>query len=378
MVCGTTTNPFPKIRCVASFCMIVALSFWLTACDDPKPIKIGYIGGLSGRAADLGIASRNAVQLAVEEVNRDGGINGRKIELLVRDDANDPNIAADVVRKLHAAGISALIGPNISAIGVGILPVINELKLVTISPTISSMIFADKDDYMFRINWTSQFNAQGFADHYAARGLKRIAVAFDRNNKVFSESWLNEFARRFVTLGGEIIATDQFDANTARGYSDTAKQLLEKTPEAILLVANSVDAARLAQQIRKLDGKTLLIAATWAASEILVTIGGTAVEGLESVQPYDRNDPSEGYLRFRNAYKKQFQEEPGFSSISAYDAMIVLVKALADQDDMPLKETLLALAPVQGLQQQIKFNRFGDTQRKAYFVVVKNGEFRPL
>lgn len=378
MIRDATTNPLRKIRGTVSLCMIAVLSLWLTACDDPAPIKIGFIGGLTGRAADVGVASRNAVQLAVEDVNRNGGINGRKIELLVRDDANEPDIAIDEVRKLHAAGISVLIGPNISSIGVGILPVINELNLVTISPTASSLVFADQDDYLFRINWTSQYNAQAYAHHYAARGITRVAAAFDKNNKVYTESWLNEFSQRFATLGGDVIATDQFDANTARGYSDTAQQLLEKSPQAILLVANSVDTARLAQQIRKLDANILLIATTWAASETLVTLGGNAVEGLESVQSYDRTDQSAHYLQFRNAYKNQFQDEPGYSSIAAHDATAILFKALAEQGDRSLKNTLLALAPVQGLQQQIKFNRFGDTQRKAYFVVIKNGEFKPL
>lgn len=363
----------------AALCLIAVMSVSLAGCDDPAPVRIGFIGGLTGRSADTGEASRNAVQMAVESVNRAGGIDGRKIELLVRNDADDPAVAAREVRNLHALGVTAIIGPNNGSIGAGMLPAINELKLVTVSPTVSSLVFIDQDDYLFRINSTTRDNAQVYAEHYTKHGIMRVAAAIDINNKVFSESWLNEFSQKYAALGGEVIDIDQFDANSARGYSDTAKKLLQNNPQALLLVANSVDAAQLAQQIRKLNRDILLIAAEWAASEKLLFLGGSAIEGLELVQSYDRTDQSERYVKFRTEYKNQFQQEPGFSSIAAYDAATMLFAALARQKDGgSLKDAMLALGPMQGLQQQIEFNKFGDARRQAVFVVVKDGQFKPL
>lgn len=378
MTRDATSNRHRLTPRIVALCIFAMLNALLAACDDPAPHRIGFIGGLSGRSADVGEASRNAVQLAVETVNRDGGINGHQIELLVRDDANDPNLAAKEVRNLHAAGVVAIIGPNLSSIGAGMLPVVDELKLVTVSPTMSSLIFSGKDDYMFRINSTTRENAEIYAEQYFSRGIKRVSAAVDKNNKVFSESWLNEFSQAFGKLGGDVIATDQFDANAARGYSETAIKLLEPNPEAILLVANSVDTAQMAQQIRKLNQDVLLVAAEWAASERLLFLGGHAIDGLELLQSYDRDDTSAHYLRFRNDYIKQFQQEPGYSSIAAYDAATVLFKGLAEQGSAPLKDTLLKLAPVKGLQQEIKFNAFGDLRRKAFFVVVRDGQFKSL
>jgi len=354
-------------------------AFVLAGCDDPAPVKIGFIGGLSGRSSDIGEASRNAVQLAVIEVNQHGGIDGHPIELLVRDDANSPATAEAAVRDLYAAGVSAIIGPNVSVIASGMLPAINELKIVTVSPTVSSLAFADLDDFLFRINWTTRDNARIYARHYFDRGVRRVAAAIDIRNRVFSESWLNEFAAAFAGIGGTIVASDLFDATSERGYSATAERLLAGDAEAILLIANSVDTAQMAHQIRKLDDRILLIAAEWAASERLLVLGGSAIEGLELVQSYDRTDASDRFVRFQDAFRKQFQQDPDYSSIAAYDAATVIFRAMHDRgDDQSLKDALIALPAVQGLQQAIKFNRFGDAERQAFFVVVRDGGFRPL
>ena len=69
----------------------------VTACSDPEPVKLGFIGGTSGRVADLGIAGRNGFLLAVEEQNAKGGINGRPIEIYFRDDQQNASLASDAV-----------------------------------------------------------------------------------------------------------------------------------------------------------------------------------------------------------------------------------------------------------------------------------------
>jgi branched-chain amino acid transport system substrate-binding protein len=366
-------------RAVAAALGLAVVTATLAACGDPAPIRVGFIGGLSGRSADTGEASRNAVQLAVDEANRSGGIGGRRLELLVRDDTDDPAVAAQAVRELHAEGVVAIIGPNNSSIAEGMLPVLNQLKLVTISPTVSSLAFADLDDHFFRINWTTRDNARLYAEHYIGRGIRRIAATTDANNAVFSESWLREFRAAFEPVGGEVVAHERFDANGPRGYSQTVQTLLDSRADAILLVANSVDAAQFAHQVRKLDRDILLIAAEWAASERLLILGGRAIEGLELVQSYDRHDTSPAYQRFREAYTAGFRHEPGFSSVAAHDAATVLFRALAlGSDGGSLKDALLGLDTTAGLQQPVRFNRYGDAQRQAFFVVVRSGRFEGL
>ena len=356
--------------------LVAATVIFAGGCDDPAPIKIGFIGGLTGRSADVGEASRNAVQLAVQEVNGAGGIDGRKIELLVRADTNDPAVAGAAVRELHAAGVEAIIGPNISAIAGGMVPVLNELEIVAVSPTVSSQAFADVDDYFFRVNWSTRYNAHMYAEHYFGRGYRRVAAAIDDNNRVFSEVWLREFSEGFEAEGGKLAGFEVFDSTKDDSYAKTASALLAVEAEALLLVANSVDTAQLAQQIRKFNADILLIATGWAASERLIVLGGRAIEGLELAQSYNRADQSERYLAFREAYRSQFQQEPDYASVAGYDAATALFAGLAARDGaQSLKEALLNLREVQGLQQDIGFNEYGDTRRRGFFAVVKDGRF---
>lgn len=348
------------------------------ACGDPEPIRIGFIGGLSGRSADIGETSRNAVQLAVEQLNAAGGIDGRQVELLVRDDANDPGQAEAAVRDLHNEGVVAIVGPNISSVAGGMLAAIDELSMVTISPTVSSLDFAARDDFFFRINWTTRDNARYYAKHYFEKGLRRIAAAIDANNRAFSESWLREFTYEFEASDGKVVAFEDFDATQQDSYAQTAIALLSQDVDAILLISNSVDTAQLVQQLRKLNSTIPLIAAEWAASERLIALGGKAVEGLELVQSYNRADSTERYLAFRKAYREHFQAEPDYASVAAYDAATVLFAALKagkDYDAASLKTALLGLQDVQGLQQTIEFDSYGDAERRAFFVVVRDGQF---
>ena len=98
----------------------------LLSCTPPEPIRIGFVGGTSGRVADLGIAGRDAVVLAVELRNQTGGVAGRKVDLLIKDDEQNPEVAQRVVRELIDQGAVAIVGPMTSAMALAVVPIANE------------------------------------------------------------------------------------------------------------------------------------------------------------------------------------------------------------------------------------------------------------
>jgi branched-chain amino acid transport system substrate-binding protein len=363
------------VRPVAVLAAVVASTF-LTACEDPQPIKVGFIGSLTGRSADISEASRNAVEMLIQKINEEGGIDGSKIELLIRDNANDKVRAGEMVRDLHANGVVGIIGPNISSMAAGMIEAVNELKVLTISPTVSSVAFVGKDDYFFRINSSTRDNAISYARYINDKGIQTVAAAIDGNNRVFSESWLEEFSKEFTRIGGQVVTSEAFDATKQLSYSDTAERLVAARASVILMICNSVDTAQLSQQIRKIDKEVGLIASEWAASERLLVLGGTAIEGLELVQSYNRRDKSDRYLTFKSAYTNAFGRDPGYASVAAYDAMTALTKALEIQSaSQDLRDALKAVGPFEGLQQTVEFDEYGDGKRTPYFVSVRNGEF---
>ncbi|UUX50148.1 ABC transporter substrate-binding protein [Nisaea acidiphila] len=364
------------MRLVRIFPAIAAGLLLLGGCGEPAPIKVGFVGGLEGRASDIGIASRNALQMAVDEVNGSGGIDGRMIELFARDDNGTAEGGAEASRSLVEEGVAAIIGPNLSVVASGMLPVINDAKVVTISPTVSSTAFVGKNDYFYRIGSSTTQYAEAYAEYCWNAGYKTVAAALDGRNAVFSESWLKEFRRAYENLGGKVVTAELFDASLGGEFSRIADILLASDPDALLYIANGVDTAQFSQQIVKRNSQVPSLAAEWAASEGLIELGGKAVEGLVVLQTYDRYDSTPRYTKFRDAYIDRFRSDPGFSSIAAYDGAEALFSALRAWDgEGDLKSEMDALPDVRGLQQTVDFDEFGDSRRKLVFVSVRDGKF---
>lgn len=348
----------------------------LYGCSEQDPLKIGFVGGLEGRASDVGIESRNAVQMAVDQLNETGGIDGRQVQLLIRDDKASAAGGAAAASELIEEGVDAVIGPNLSSVAAGIIPVANEAKIAVLSPTVSSHRFAGKDDYFFRVNSTTRQATALYAEHLIEAGYRRVAAANDARNPAFSESWLNEFRTHFEKAGGEVSVAVAFDSARGDINSQIAANLLAGKPGAVVMIGNGVDVALLAQQIRRLDPRIKLLAAGGSASESLTELGGSAVEGLELFQAYDRNDTGERFVQFRAAYVDRFRSEPGYASVAAYDAATILFSALqARMPGQDLKTVMEALPPIQGLQQELIFDAFGESNRRGFFVIIENGAF---
>ena len=344
-----------------------------------KPVRIGFIGGLSDRSYDTVEAGRNGLILAVEQRNQQGGIHGHSLEIVFQDDGHNPEMAVAALKALMVAKVDVVVGPFTSAMAKVIAPLADEAQLTLISPVVTSIDFWGKDDYLIRINRTTRDNAIDYAKHLIQRGQLRVAVAYDTRNRSFSVSWLKEFSDAYTAQGGVVCVALPFESQANMGFGDVIRTLLTPQPDSLLFIASAIDVARLAQQASKLAPELPKSAAEWAASEALIELGGYAVNGMLLAQSYDRTDTSARYLQFRDAYVARFARSPGFASIAAYDAASVLFQALERrQQGESVKVAVLKYGPYQGVQQTIAFDRFGDTARNMYFTEIRGGQFVPV
>jgi len=318
------------------------------------------------------------VQLAVEQRNQVGGVSGRAVEIIFRDDHQDPEIARRVVEELIELGVSAIVGPMTSAMGVAVVPIVNEHKVLMVSPTVTTEDLTGLDDYFFRVSSTTGYFSTRNAEYQLrTKKLRRMAAIYDLGNRSFSVSWLDNFRRTFVAGGGEIVTEVSFVSGGDEKYIELARRALTSGPDGILIIAKSVDSALLCQQIRTLDSVVPITLADWGATERLLELGGRAVEGVSVIQTFERDSHNRRYREFRQAYLRRFSREPGSAGVYAFESAGVIFEALARMEKgKDLKQTMLEIPVFEGLQSSFRFDRFGDVSRShASISTVENGQF---
>ena len=370
------------MKASAFLCLIVGMVslVLLSSCGQKEPIKIGFVGGLSGRVADLGVGGRNGVQLAVEECNAAGGIDGRLIELVVKDDQQNPATARQAVDDLLSQKVELIIGPMTSAMAMAVLPQINKAQIVLLSPTVTATKLFGIDDFFVRvIATTREYAAKSARYQFQKRGARTAAVIYDRSNLAYTESWLNDFRATFESLGGQMIDIRAFTSGQDMVFLPLVKDLVAIDADVVLIIANAVDAALICQQVNKLAPGQNIAMSEWASTERFIELAGKASEDVVVSQFMDATDHSQAFLDFQAAYLERFHQPIGFAALAGYDAARVAIAAISVRGKgESLKNAILRKGRFQGVQQELEIDRFGDAERKVIISAVRNYHFVKL
>lgn len=358
--------------------VLTAVGGILAACgDDKSPIRLGYLGGLTGRTADLGTGGRNGIQIAVDQLNAKGGINGRQVELLQKDDQNDPETGKKAVRELIDSKVEAILGPMTSNVAVAVAPLVTDAGMLMVSGTVTTNDLTGKDDQFFRTISASTVHAATMARHLVSqRGIRRVNAAVNLSNKAYSESWIVNFERAFNALGGKVERQVPYTSDATTDFAALTAALLANRPPAAILVTNAVDAALFANQVRLLKSEALMVTSEWAGTGKLTELGGANVEAYIVPQYLDPQGRTPEFLAFREIYRLRFQQEPGYPAVVAYNAAQVAFASLAQRKaGEQLKQAILRLRRFPGLQGEVAFDDFGDVQSRTFLTEVRNGSY---
>lgn len=358
---------------LAVLCIAVTLVFYRK-----KPILIGFSAQLTGDQAELGVQERNGVELAVEDINKSGGIGGRKVELIVKDDYGRPIDAAKADKELVSEGAIAIIGHATTNQTLAGLKVTNNAKVVMISPTCSTPLLSGIDDYFFRVYPSFLNSSHAFAEYvYKKEGLKEISVVYDSDNIGYSKTYYKEFEDQFVKLGGMINASVGFSSSSQLDYSKIIQDLKNKKTEGILIIASDNITAIIAQQCRIMNFKVSLFTSAWAQTQKLIDLGGKAVENLKIEQSYAPEISTPQFKYFKARFVQRYGQNPTFGAAFGYDAAEVLFKALKNSNggNESVKKALLSVGEVNGLTDKFGFDRYGDVKRPFYISKVNDGKF---
>ena len=347
-------------------------------CSDKKPIKIGYIGGLTGRNGDLGTAGRDGAQLAIEAVNASGGIGGRPLELVIRDDKSDPVEASRVAKELVDDKVSAVVGPMTSAMASAIIPVTDAARILMLSPTVSGSgaDFTGKDDYFIRLNLNSDTAAATAERMVKKLGIKNVAIVYDMANKSYSASLVGAFTSKLVSLGGIVTADQPFSSKEKPDLMMLAQSAADKKPQGVLIVGGALDSAMLCQQLKKLGSTVPIFITEWGGTNEFLKAGGSAAAGVYIYQHFNSDSVNPAFAAFKNDYTKRFGDPPSFAATYSHEAVSIIATALKkDANPARIKDTITGIGQFKGLQGDIAIDRFGDPLRSFSLMQVRDGRF---
>lgn len=354
---------------------LFALGILLSACqaaptdDGTGPIKLGYIGPLTGEAAPYGVDTLNGAQLAVDEINAAGGIAGRQIELIAEDARCTGSEATSAAQKLvNVEGVVAIVGGQCSGETLAAAPIAEAGKVPMISPVSSSPDVTNAGDFVFRDYPSDALKTKAMAGYFAKNGYKNVAVITENT----------DFAVAFRDALKENHGEFVFDEVVPPGTKDFRSLVTRlKDLEFDAIVPNGQSSATIAamlQQLREQGLDQLAISHDVAQDKSLLEIAPDASEGLLVIGVPEVDADSAFGQKF-HAEHEETQAALLFAA-QAYDAVRVFADAFAEvgTDGEAVRDYLYGVTSFDGVVGKFGFDDNGDVLGIPYALYEATGD----
>ncbi len=344
-------------------------------------IRIGVAFALSGPIAVYGTSQRNGVQLAADEINAKGGINGHKLVLVVEDEQGKKEEAINVFKKLiFQDRVLAIIGPTLSNSAFAADPIANAAKVPVLGVSNTASGITDIGPYIFRNSITeADILPIVIRTVTQKRGIRKVAVMYG-NDDAFTKSGYEIFRQALADNRIEVLTTETF----AKGDVDFSAQLTKiraLKPDAIVVSALAEEAANIILQARQLGipDSVPFIGGNGFNSPKLFQIAGKAAEGTFVGGPWSIEDRSPKNVAFVEAYTKRYGSPPDQFAAQAYDGLYIVAAAVAKAetttDRERVREALAGLKGFVGATGPFEFKPNRDAKQDGKVFLVKGGKF---
>lgn len=308
--------------------ILLAAAAWTGCAKRVAEIKVGEYGSLTGSTATFGISSKNGIELFVDNLNAQGGIDGKKLRVIVEDDQSKPEEAATAVNKLIAQdGVVAVLGEVASSRSLAAAPICQGAGVPMITPSSTNPKVTEIGDYIFRVCYIDPFQGEVIAK-FAKNTLRFSKAAVFRDNKNdYSVGLANYFTESFRGLGGKVVSDESY----SEGDQDFKAQLTvikAKKPEFIFIPGYYTEVGLIARQARELGLKVPMLGGDGWVSDRLLEIAQDALNGSYLVNHYWESDPNPAVQEFVQSYRKRYGATPDGLAALAYDAAGVLTNAM--------------------------------------------------
>ncbi len=324
--------PHPRLFLPALVpCAAVALGlFSATPRTAAQDILVGEYASLTGSEATFGVNSDNGVELAADEINKAGGVLGRKIKLVVEDDQSKPGQPSTAVNKLiQSDKVVAVIGEIASSRSLEAAPICQTAKVPMISPGSTNPTVTQSGDYIFRVCFIDPFQGTVMAK-FALDTLhaKKVAVLSDVTSD-YSKGLSQFFIEYYKAHGGDIVIERSYSGGGKdKDFRAQLTAIKATNPDAIFVPGYYTEAGLIAKQARVLGLKVPLLGGDGWDSPKLSEIGGSALDGCFFSTHFSPADSNPKVQTFVKSYQGKYNTMPDGMAPLGYDAMMILADAI--------------------------------------------------
>lgn len=350
-----------------------------TACrpEPPAEFRIGLVGVFEGPMAFAsGLPGRHGAQLAVDELNRAGGVRiaGRvhRVVLVERETAPRPDAAATVVRALiNLDSVDVIVGPQTSNLAVTAGAVAEASEVPMITPMASNPLVTADRRMVTRLAFVDAFQGEVLA-RFAAESLGvRRAAALHAASSEYGREITRLFRETFEDLGGTMTRVETFNADEGNEHSAELRRIVATRPDAILLPSFVVHDSAQVRIARALGFRGLFLGSD--AWDILTMAERDDALGSIVVANWDRRSTRDSTVAFARAWAERFDERPRATGAATYDAVKLLAIAASRagvRSGPALSDSLRHLGRYDGAFTTYRFVGSGDPARGAVILEV--------
>lgn len=282
------------------------------------------------------------MDLALKEINGDGGVKGRKLEIVYEDSQSEPTKATSSLQKLITTDrVQVVIGDIASSSVLAMASIAEKAKVVLLSPGASNPDISKAGEYIFR-NWQSDA-LEGEEDAkfaYEQLGYRKVAFLYIDN--AYGTGLMNVFAKHFTELSGIVLVKESF----SQGAVDMKTQLIkikEAKPDAIYMPGYPPEMAIALKQTKELRISIPFLSTQAFDDPKILQLAGKAADGVSFSVPKPPDSTEKIVQDFMNKYKGTYNREPGVTSDTGYDAVKIIAWAIENgaQTGPQIKDQLL-------------------------------------
>jgi branched-chain amino acid transport system substrate-binding protein len=365
--------------------MVMALVMLMMNChrdsstkpSSTKPIKIGSVLSLTGDLAEYGTRCKEGIDLAVDEINAAGGINGRPFEVIYEDDKGIPTEGVTALNKLISFdGVSTVTGAVSSSVTLAMEPIATREHVFLFSPVSSSPKIPGKSKYLYSMWPPDTFEARALAEFASQKlGKKRAAVLYVDNE--YGLGLMDQFAKRASELGMQIVAKEAYPLNN-KDFRLIIPKVKQSQPEVIFLAGYHKEMAFATKEIRESGMTQQILGNTDYEVQELLDIAGQTAEGAVYATPrYDPNVQGTPMERFASKFRAKYHKEPSLFQANSYDLIQLVVagfKAKGVSGDS-LAAFIPTVRDYDGASGLTSFVENGEVVKGITIRTVQNGKF---